>query len=241
MHLTDEQIIAIRDEHLPSQGEAFDTLAFARAIEAAVLAANPGVPREPTEEMLEEVRDTDNPSGSDKWHTDIWRAMYDAATDQPAVADAATSNGAGKSGIACTSAAADPSLPAVAGVLRRLDDDARIFGDCHVGDVLRAAAAMIRSQEERIASEYSLAHQRLQRAERAETLCKLEMETRERVEAERDVARKAILRMVAYLRLNGDRSEDELSIVLNEAWRGGGLTVADTDGAAIAAGKGERG
>jgi hypothetical protein len=33
--LTDEQIIEIRDEHLPSQGEQFDCLAFARAIERA--------------------------------------------------------------------------------------------------------------------------------------------------------------------------------------------------------------
>lgn len=30
--LTDEQIIAIRDEHLPAQGEGFDCIAFARAI-----------------------------------------------------------------------------------------------------------------------------------------------------------------------------------------------------------------
>ena len=30
--MTDEQILAIRDEHLPSQGEAFDTLAFGRAV-----------------------------------------------------------------------------------------------------------------------------------------------------------------------------------------------------------------
>lgn len=33
--LTDEQIVAIRDEHLPSQGEQFDCIAFARAILAA--------------------------------------------------------------------------------------------------------------------------------------------------------------------------------------------------------------
>lgn len=33
--MTDGQISAIRDEHLPSQGEPFDTLAFARAVLAA--------------------------------------------------------------------------------------------------------------------------------------------------------------------------------------------------------------
>jgi hypothetical protein len=33
--LTDEQIIAIRDEHLPNQGESFDCIGFARAILAA--------------------------------------------------------------------------------------------------------------------------------------------------------------------------------------------------------------
>jgi hypothetical protein len=32
--LTDDEIVEIRDEHLPSQGEPFDCLAFARAIEA---------------------------------------------------------------------------------------------------------------------------------------------------------------------------------------------------------------
>lgn len=36
-HLTDAQIIAIRDEYLPAQGDAFDSIAFARAIAAAVL------------------------------------------------------------------------------------------------------------------------------------------------------------------------------------------------------------
>lgn len=30
--LTDEQIIAMRDEHLPAQGEGFDCIAFARAV-----------------------------------------------------------------------------------------------------------------------------------------------------------------------------------------------------------------
>lgn len=34
--LTDEQIVSIRDEHLPSQGETFDCIAFARAIERAL-------------------------------------------------------------------------------------------------------------------------------------------------------------------------------------------------------------
>lgn len=34
--LTDEQIIAIRDQHLPSQGEAFNCIAFARAVEAVM-------------------------------------------------------------------------------------------------------------------------------------------------------------------------------------------------------------
>jgi hypothetical protein len=33
--LTDEQIVEIRDEHLPSQGEALDCIAYARAIERA--------------------------------------------------------------------------------------------------------------------------------------------------------------------------------------------------------------
>ena len=33
--LTEGQIVEIRDEHLPSQGECFDCIAFARAIEAA--------------------------------------------------------------------------------------------------------------------------------------------------------------------------------------------------------------
>jgi hypothetical protein len=33
--MTDEEIIDIRDRHLPSQGEAFDSIAFARDIIAA--------------------------------------------------------------------------------------------------------------------------------------------------------------------------------------------------------------
>lgn len=33
--MTDAEIIAIRDEHLPSQGEPFDCLAFARSVLAA--------------------------------------------------------------------------------------------------------------------------------------------------------------------------------------------------------------
>lgn len=33
--LTDDQIVEIRDEHLPSQGERFDCIAFARAVLAA--------------------------------------------------------------------------------------------------------------------------------------------------------------------------------------------------------------
>lgn len=33
--LTDEQIVEIRDDHLPSQGDSFDCIAFARAILAA--------------------------------------------------------------------------------------------------------------------------------------------------------------------------------------------------------------
>ena len=36
--LSDEEIIFIRDEHLPSQGQAFDCIAFARAIEVRVRA-----------------------------------------------------------------------------------------------------------------------------------------------------------------------------------------------------------
>lgn len=36
MNLTDEQIVAIRDEYLPSQGEPFDCIAFARGIERAL-------------------------------------------------------------------------------------------------------------------------------------------------------------------------------------------------------------
>jgi hypothetical protein len=39
--LTDEQIVAIRDEHLPSQGERFDCIAFARALLAAVPQTEP--------------------------------------------------------------------------------------------------------------------------------------------------------------------------------------------------------
>jgi hypothetical protein len=34
--LTDEEIVEIRDEHLPSQGDSFDCIAFALAIEAAI-------------------------------------------------------------------------------------------------------------------------------------------------------------------------------------------------------------
>jgi hypothetical protein len=33
--LTEEQIVGIRDDHLPSQGESFDCIAFARTIERA--------------------------------------------------------------------------------------------------------------------------------------------------------------------------------------------------------------
>jgi hypothetical protein len=33
--LSDEQIVEIRDEHLPNQGERFDCIAFARAVIAA--------------------------------------------------------------------------------------------------------------------------------------------------------------------------------------------------------------
>lgn len=32
--MTDDQILAIRDEHLPNQGEVFDALAFGRAVAA---------------------------------------------------------------------------------------------------------------------------------------------------------------------------------------------------------------
>lgn len=39
MRMTDEQILSIRDAHLPSQGEAFDTLAFGRTV-AAVATGN---------------------------------------------------------------------------------------------------------------------------------------------------------------------------------------------------------
>lgn len=39
--LTDAQIVAIRDEHLAAQGEAFDCLAFARAIERHVISGRP--------------------------------------------------------------------------------------------------------------------------------------------------------------------------------------------------------
>jgi len=39
MRMTDEQILSIRDAHLPSQGEAFDTLAFGRTV-AAVAVGN---------------------------------------------------------------------------------------------------------------------------------------------------------------------------------------------------------
>lgn len=33
--LTEAEIVAIRDEHLPSQGDTFDCIAFARAIESS--------------------------------------------------------------------------------------------------------------------------------------------------------------------------------------------------------------
>jgi hypothetical protein len=36
--LTDADLVDIRDAHLPSQGESFDTNAYGRAVEAAVLA-----------------------------------------------------------------------------------------------------------------------------------------------------------------------------------------------------------
>lgn len=36
--LSESRIIEIRDEHLPSQGDTFDCIAFARAIEAEVRA-----------------------------------------------------------------------------------------------------------------------------------------------------------------------------------------------------------
>jgi hypothetical protein len=40
--LTDEQIVEIRDEHLPSQGEPFDCIAFARSIERALKRSQSG-------------------------------------------------------------------------------------------------------------------------------------------------------------------------------------------------------
>lgn len=49
--LTDQQIVEIRDEHLPNQGERFDCIAFARAIERALLSkgAAPAEPVAPAE------------------------------------------------------------------------------------------------------------------------------------------------------------------------------------------------
>ena len=76
---------------------------LARLCEAAVLAANPGVPREPTEAMQRAGCEAmfDKEGGDLKWRELFkivrkgWRAMYDAATkDQPAAADAATREGA---------------------------------------------------------------------------------------------------------------------------------------------------
>ncbi len=55
MTLTDAEIIAIRDEHLPSQGEPFDCLAFGRAIVAATIerCAKEIEPRSPPEDWTE--------------------------------------------------------------------------------------------------------------------------------------------------------------------------------------------
>jgi hypothetical protein len=51
--MTDAEIIAIRDEHLPSQGEPFDCLAFGRAVVQAAL--RQAVPREPTEWQIQDA------------------------------------------------------------------------------------------------------------------------------------------------------------------------------------------
>lgn len=49
--LTDEQIVEIRDDHLPSQGDSFDCIAFARAILATAYAApRPASEQEPWRE-----------------------------------------------------------------------------------------------------------------------------------------------------------------------------------------------
>lgn len=46
--LTDEQITAIRDEHLPSQGEPFDCIAFARSVLAVQRAKNSSKHKQPS-------------------------------------------------------------------------------------------------------------------------------------------------------------------------------------------------
>ena len=81
--LTDEQIVAIRDEHLPSQGDAFDCIAFARAVLRAQSAAPAvqGPPREPTPEMCTAGCKATPELYETLWldmTADIWRAMYDA-------------------------------------------------------------------------------------------------------------------------------------------------------------------
>ena len=63
--LTDEQIVEIRDEHLPSQGDSFDCIAFARAVIRAALAAQPAP---------EGVSLTDEPADFTAW----WESMAPA-------------------------------------------------------------------------------------------------------------------------------------------------------------------
>jgi hypothetical protein len=87
--LTDEQIVAIRDECLPDQGDRLNCIAFARAILAAApseIARDAArIPREPTEAMLEAGLAASEPLDLDpicqpEELAAIYRAMYDTAT-----------------------------------------------------------------------------------------------------------------------------------------------------------------
>lgn len=75
--MTDAEILAIRDEHLPSQGEAFDCLAFARALLGRVPPRE--APREPTDHMVSMARHVCPGAISPDQAKIVWRAMLDAA------------------------------------------------------------------------------------------------------------------------------------------------------------------
>jgi hypothetical protein len=117
---TDEQIIAIRDEHLPSQGEAFDCLAFARA----VLAASPPAP--PTPQPAAQPLTGWQPIETAPPHVRaLLYAPPEALFEKPE----------GKSGQHfVASFPARPAAPASAPVAGRLSDPARIAGCWAFGD-----------------------------------------------------------------------------------------------------------